>query len=95
MDSKLRRMDSDHPWVSNNVDGMRTIEETMERLIFAGKILGPLLGQQLITPSHVYHIDLEEIDEIERALESIRPGNLLLITPSSIPLFFIILLLKL
>lgn len=75
MDSKLRRMDSDHPWVSNNVDGMRTIEETMERLIFAGKILGPLLGQQLITPSHVYHIDLEEIDEIERALESIRPAH--------------------
>ena len=68
-------MDSDYQFVSDNVDGIRTIDETMERLIFGRKILTPLLGRRLVSPCHVYHIDLDEIDYIERTLEPIRPGQ--------------------
>ena len=51
----------------------------MERLIFGRKILTPLLGRRLVSPCHVYHIDLDEIDHIERALEPVRPGSYLFI----------------
>ena len=75
IDNKLRRMDSDYQFVSNNVSGIRTIEETRERIVFAWKILAPLLGPRLVSSCHVYHIDLDEIEEIERALEAVRPGK--------------------
>ena len=68
-------MDSDYQFVSNNVSGIRTIEETRERIVFAWKILAPLLGPRLVSSCHVYHIDLDEIEEIERALEAVRPGK--------------------
>ena len=74
IDNRLRRMDSDYQFVSDNVDGMRTIQETLERLIFGRKILEPLLSHRLVSPCHVYHIDLEEIADIERDLEALRPG---------------------
>jgi len=42
--------------------------------MFSQKILVPLLGPGLVRPCHVYHVDLDEIEEIGRALDNLRPG---------------------
>ena len=47
----------------------------LERIVFSQQILVPLLGPGLVRPCHVYHIDLEEIEEIGRALDNLRPGR--------------------
>ena len=75
IDTKLRRMDSDHQFVAGNVSGLLTIDETFERIVFGRKILTPLLGARLVSPRHVYHVDLDEIEEIEAALDAVRPGQ--------------------
>ena len=75
IDQKLRRMDSDEQFLATSAVAVRTIEETLERLIFSRKILAPLLGARLVPPCHVYHVDLDEIEYIERNLESVRPGK--------------------
>ena len=48
----------------------------MERLVFSQKILGSLLGAGLVRPYHVYHVDLEEIDEVGQLIDIFRPGKL-------------------
>lgn len=47
----------------------------LERIVFSEKILGMLLGAGLVRPCHVYHVDLEEIDEVDRLIDIFRPGN--------------------
>jgi len=75
IDNKLRRMDSDNQFITENINGgIRTISETLERIVFSQKILGHLLGAGLVRPCHVYHIDLDEIEQISQLLDNIRPG---------------------
>lgn len=76
IDNKLRGMDSDDQFVADGINGgIRTIGETLERLVFSQKILVPLLGPGLVRPCHVYHVDLDEIEEIGRALDNLRPAH--------------------
>ncbi|KAI9560297.1 Inositol-pentakisphosphate 2-kise [Daphnia sinensis] len=76
IDYKLRRMDSDNQFVAQEVNGgIRTIAETLERLIFSQKILGSLLGAGLVRPCHVFHVDLDEIEEVDRLIDVFRPAH--------------------
>lgn len=69
-------MDSDNQFISETINGgIRTISETLERIVFSQKILGHLLGAGLVRPCHVYHIDLDEIEQISQLLDNIRPAH--------------------
>lgn len=48
--------------------------------MFSQKILGSLLGAGLVRPCHVYHVDLDEIDEVDRQIDIFRPGKLKILT---------------
>ncbi|XP_046462392.1 inositol-pentakisphosphate 2-kinase-like isoform X1 [Daphnia pulex] len=76
IDYKLRRMDSDNQFVAQEVNGgIRTIDETLERLFFSQKILGSLLGDGLVRPCQVCHVDLEEIEEVDHLIDVFRPAH--------------------
>lgn len=52
-----------------------TYSKQLERIVFSQKILGTLLGAGLVRPCHVYHVDLDEIDEVDRLIDIFRPGK--------------------